>query len=161
MPSDDTWLNDEQQQLWRRWIRVTALMPAALNRELQADSGLSHQDFGVLVQLTDDPEGRVRVSDLARGLQWERSRLSHHLGRMARRGLVERQECPDDGRGAFIAVTAQGRAAIEQAAPGHVAFVRRTVFDHLDEQEVRVLDGVLQKMLTGLEAVAPDPCVKA
>ena len=107
-------------------------------------------DYEVLVHLTDSPEGRVRVTDLARLLQWERSRVSHHVTRMERRGLVERRECAEDGRGAFIAVTPAGRTAIEQAAPGHVAAVRRLVFDALDEDDVTSLSQAVDKMLSRL-----------
>src|SRR3954454_9231455 len=96
------WLTDTQQRVWRSWLAANALLPAALHRELQADAGLSLPDFDVLVRLTDSGEGRVRMSDLARALTWERSRLSHHVKRMERRGLVRREECPDDGRGAFV-----------------------------------------------------------
>lgn len=67
----------------------------------------------VLVQLTDVPEGRQRFLDLTQALEWEKSRMSHHVGRMAKRGLVTRQECPEDGRGAFVVITDEGRAATD------------------------------------------------
>jgi DNA-binding MarR family transcriptional regulator len=132
-----SWLSAKQQRVWRRWLAANAHLPAALHRELRAD-GLSLPDFEVLVQLTESPEGRVRVTDLARALSWEKSRASHHLTRMERRGLVRREECCDDGRGAFVALTTEGRTAIEQAAPGHVHTVRSLVFDDLTETEVEV-----------------------
>ncbi|WP_089300595.1 MarR family winged helix-turn-helix transcriptional regulator [Haloechinothrix alba] len=116
-----------------------ARLTARLHRDLQADSGLSLSDFDVLVQLTDRDDERARVLELAQALQWEKSRLSHHLARMERRGLVERQECPDDARGAFIALTAQGRRTIEQAAPQHVNTVRDLVFDQLTAEQVDTL----------------------
>src|SRR5512139_1414531 len=103
------WLTEAEQRVWRRWLAMNAELPAVLHRELQADSGLSLPDFEVLVQLTDTPEGRVRVSDLASALMWERSRLSHHIKRMEGRGLIVRQECAEDGRGAFVGVTPVGR----------------------------------------------------
>ena len=108
---------------------------------------MSMPDFEVLVHLTDSPEGRVRVTELARLLQWERSRVSHHVTRMERRGLVERTECAEDGRGAFVAITSAGRAAIEQAAPGHVRAVRRLMFDALNEEERAALAAVIDKLL--------------
>jgi len=145
------WLEEEEQLLWRRWLRVNALLPAALHRALQTESGLSLPDFDVLVQLTESPGGRVRVNDLARALHWERSRVSHHITRMERRSLVKREECADDGRGAFVVLTSQGRAAIQQAAPGHVQEVRRLMFDQLDEDEIDVLAGALGKILGFLE----------
>lgn len=157
MDSEVSWLSDSQQQVWRRWLRLTALLPATLHRELQAESGLSLPDFEVLVQLTDTPEGRVRVSDLARALHWERSRVSHHVARMARRGLVAREECPDDGRGAFVVVTQEGRGAIERAAPAHVRTVRRLVFDNLTEAETDALARVIGKVLPQLEEASAAP----
>ena len=158
MHTEAPWLTEKEQRLWRQWLRVNALLPARLHRELQADSGLSLPDFSVLVQLTDSPDGRVRVSDLARALHWERSRVSHHVTRMERRGLVKRAECVDDGRGAFVVLTAEGRAAIEKAAPGHVRAVRRLIFDLLTEGETDALAGALEKVLARLEgAPASEP----
>jgi DNA-binding MarR family transcriptional regulator len=158
MNAEGRWLSEKEQRLWRHWLRVNALLPATLHRELQADSGLSLPDFDVLVQLTDSLDGRVRVSDLARALHWERSRVSHHVTRMERRGLVKREECVDDGRGAFVVLAAEGRAAIEQAAPGHVRAVRRLIFDPLTEDETDALAGVLDKVLARLDgAPAAEP----
>lgn len=152
VPDDSPWLSADAQQLWRRWLRLNAELPVVLHRELQADAGLSLSDFEVLVKLTDAPEGRVRVTDLARELNWERSRVSHHVTRMERRGLVERSECRSDGRGAWVVLTDQGRAAIERAAPGHAATVRRLIFDTLTAQELKVMSGVIDKVLSRLPA---------
>lgn len=149
------WLTAEQQEIWRRWLRINAVLPAALHRELQTDAGLSLPDFDVLVQLTDSPEGRVRANDLARALHWERSRLSHHVTRMERRGLIRREECPDDRRGAFVVITPEGRAAIEQAAPGHVRAVRDLVFDALTDDELGSLGHITRKVLSRLESASP------
>ncbi|MEO5654048.1 MAG: MarR family transcriptional regulator [Marmoricola sp.] len=151
MTSESHWLSDTQQQVWRRWLATNALLPGALHRELQADAGLSLPDFHVLVQLTESPEARVRVTDLARTLTWERSRLSHHVTRMEKRGLVNREECPDDGRGAFVTLTAEGRATIERAAPAHALTVRSLVFDQLSEQEIDILGSALDKVLARLD----------
>ena len=104
-------------------------------------------DFEVLVHLTDSPEGRIRVTDLARLLQWERSRVSHHVTRMERRRLVQRVECAEDGRGAFVVITPQGRAAIEQAAPAHARAVRELVFDSLTDRELASLTAITDKVL--------------
>ena len=146
-----SWLTEHQQRVWRRWLAVNAQLPAALHRELQAHAGLSLPDFEVLVQVTESPEGRVRVTDLARALSWEKSRASHHLTRMERRGLVKREECRDDGRGAFVVLTPDGRTAIEHTAPGHVRTVRSLVFDDLTETEVETLNSALGKVLARLD----------
>ena len=143
------WLDDREQQAWRGYLAMQTELQAHLNRRLQTDAGLSLSDFAVLVTLTDT-DGRLRAGELAEALQWEKSRLSHHLARMQRRGLVERQECPDDARGAFIAVTADGRRAIERAAPPHVETVRELVFDALGPDDVdalaRISDAVLARI---------------
>ena len=132
-------------------MTLNAQLSATLQRELQDDAGLSTQDYEVLVHLTDDPEGRMRVTDLARLMQWERSRVSHHVTRMERRRLVQRVECAEDGRGAFVLITPQGRAAIEQAAPGHVNTVRRLVFDVLSPEEVDSFGAIIEKALAQLD----------
>jgi len=147
MAKEPDWLDDREQCAWRSYVLLQSRLPARLNRELQADSELSLSDFEVLVRLTDAPAGQARVLELARVLQWEKSRLSHHLRRMEARGLVRRKSCSDDGRGAFAVVTGAGRRAIEQAAPGHVSAVRRLVFDALTDQEVDALRTIATKVL--------------
>jgi len=148
------WLSDTEQQTWRRWLALSAQLPALLHRELQHDSELSLPDFDVLVRLTDDDRGRERIAQLAEALQWERSRLSHHVTRMARRGLVEKEECLDDGRGSLVVLTDAGRAAIERAAPAHVRTVRRAFFDALSAQEVELLGELTEKVLARLRTAA-------
>ena len=151
MSSDVRWLTAEEERVWRRWITLNAQLSATLQRELQHDAGLSAPDYEVLVHLTDSPAGRVRVTDLARLLQWERSRVSHHVTRMESRRLVQRVECAEDGRGAFVVITPQGRAAIERAAPGHVNTVRRLVFDVLSPEEIDALAKIIDKTLAQLD----------
>ena len=121
------WLDDHQQRVWRLWLEVSTTLPAVLNRQLSRDSQLSVQDFEVLVRLSETDGGDMRVVALAEHMGWERSRLSHHLTRMEKRGLIERRVCCSDGRGAIIHLTDQGTAALQQAAPGHAALVRRVV----------------------------------
>ena len=157
MSSDFRWLTAEEQRVWRRWMTLNAQLSATLQRELQDDAGLSMQDYEVLVHLTDNSEGRMRVTDLARLMQWERSRVSHHVTRMERRRLVQRVECAEDGRGAFVVITPRGRAAIEQAAPGHVNTVRRLVFDALSTEEVDAFATIIEKALAQLDNPARPP----
>ena len=133
--ADPRWLDDRQQRAWRGYLAMQARLHAQLNRRLQADSGLSLSDFDVLVALSER-DGPLRVQELADQLQWEKSRLSHQLSRMERRGLVERQDCPDDARGALVVLGGAGRSAIEAAAPAHVEAVRSLVFDGLDAAQV-------------------------
>lgn len=93
----------------------------------------------------------LRSRELGREILWGRRRLSHHLRRMEQRGLVVREECLEDARGAMVRMTDAGRAAIEHAAPGHVASTRRHFFDHLSSEEVDLLTTVFDRVLTKLE----------
>jgi len=136
---------------------MTAQLQGRLNRQLQDAFGLSLADYDVLVRLTDTPQGRLRVYELAHDLQWEQSRLSHHLARMQRRGLVAREECTTDRRGAFIVLTGTGRRTIEEAAPAHVETVRKLVFDGLPVEHVAVLDSLSAHVLSRLEESVPTP----
>src|SRR4051812_376332 len=114
------WLDEDEQRAWRAFLRMHSQLAGRLNRQLQAESDLSLADYEVLVQLCGAPDRRLRPFELQGRLQWEQSRLSHHLTRMQRRGLVGRDECTDDGRGAYVVATEAGRGALEAAAPGHV-----------------------------------------
>jgi DNA-binding MarR family transcriptional regulator len=129
------WLTPDEQRAWRTYLRMSALLPAHLGRQLQRDSRLSLPEYEVLVQLSEADRHRLRPYQLCKALSWEQSRLSHQLSRMERRGLVAREGCEDDGRGAFVTLREAGAAAIESAAPGHVATVRGAIFSRLTEDE--------------------------
>jgi DNA-binding MarR family transcriptional regulator len=130
-----TWLTADEQRAWRTYVRMSSLLPAHLNRQLQRDSGLTLPEYQVLVQLSEAPGRLLRPYQICEALNWEQSRLSHQLTRMQRRGLVARQECEADGRGAFVALTPDGASAIDSAAPGHVAAVRQLIFARLSDDQ--------------------------
>lgn len=139
MSDDDQqvrWLDEREQRAWRGLMDLQAQLGAHLRRSLLRDSGLSDADYEVLVHLSEAPDERLRIFQLVRGLQWEKSRLSHQLRRMEQRELLERTECPTDGRGAFVALTATGREAIEAAAPLHVDEVRKHFIDRLTPEQL-------------------------
>ena len=146
------WLDNDELRAWRGLQVMQNQLSAALNRELVGRTGLSYVDYLVLAALTDRPDGRMRAFELGRELGWEKSRVSHHISRMSERGLVERQRCSADKRGAFVAVTKQGRKAIEAAAPEHVASVRRRFMSRLTPEQIRVLNEVSGTVLDGLAA---------
>lgn len=151
------WLTDDQQRAWRGLLQMGAQLDVRLNRELQQASGLSLADYDVLVLLTEAPDGRLRMFQLMAELQWEQSRLSHHIARMQRRGLVGREECPTDKRGAFVVLTGAGRDAIEQAAPGHVDTVRRLVFDGLSDEQIAMLESLVTRVLSRMDPAQAAP----
>ena len=146
------WLDDDEQHAWRAFVRMQARLAAELNRQLQATANLSLADYEVLVQLTDAAEERLRPYELQKALDWEQSRLSHHLSRMQRRDLVRREDCDDDGRGAYIVLTDAGRRAIISAAPDHVETVRHLFFDALKPAQVTALRRLATQVLDRLDA---------
>ncbi|HSZ41814.1 MAG TPA: MarR family transcriptional regulator [Trebonia sp.] len=144
------WLTADEQRAWRTYLRMSTLLPAQLNRQLQRDSGLSLPEYEVLVQLSEAPGRRLRPYQLCEALNWEQSRLSHQLTRMERRGLVAREECAADGRGAFVILRADGDAALQSAAPGHVAAVRQLIFDRLDDGQRAAFEDACAAILAAL-----------
>ena len=148
------WLTDEEQQAWRGLLRMTSQLNARANRQLLQEYGISLADYEVLVALSEAPEGQLRVFEVADALAWEQSRVSHQLARMQRRGLITREGCATDARGAFAVLTADGRAAIERAAPAHVEQVRQLVFDELSHEQVSALTEITTRVLDRLAETA-------
>lgn len=149
--SDGRWLDEREQAAWRSVVRGHSHLIAELSRRLATESRLSYQDYEVLVALTDQPDGRVRSFRLAEELAWEKSRLSHHVTRMAARGLVAKEPCGEDRRGSFVAITDEGRTAIAAAAPGHVAAVRELFIDRLNRTQLQTVARVADIVLDGLD----------
>ncbi|MCB0965570.1 MAG: MarR family transcriptional regulator [Ilumatobacter sp.] len=143
------WLTDDEGRTWRNFSLMQLQLFALLGRELTAD-GLSYPDYLVLANLSDRDGHRARPVELGRELGWEKSRVSHHIARMERRGLVERTPCPTDQRGWFVSMTDAGRAAIAAAAPGHVDVVRRHFIDLLTPAQLETLDTISTTVLAHL-----------
>ncbi|MEV4817060.1 MarR family winged helix-turn-helix transcriptional regulator [Micromonospora tulbaghiae] len=144
------WLDEQEDRAWRGYRRMRRLLDLELARELMQDAGLSEPDYDVLSDLSETPEQRLRLSELADRMLWSRSRLSHHISRMQQRGLVSREECATDGRGSVVVLTPAGRRAVEAAAPGHVAAVRRHLIDRLTPAEVAALGTLSQRVIDHL-----------
>jgi DNA-binding MarR family transcriptional regulator len=144
------WLDEREQRAWRGYNQMQRRLAKVLSQHLWRDSGLSAADYELLVPLSEAADDQLRARDLARMVDWEKSRLSHQLTRMQQRGLVERRGCSTDARGAFISLTAAGRAAIEGAAPQHVDAVRKHFVDLLTEDEIEVLTGITGRVLDRL-----------
>ena len=149
---DDAWLTPQQQQAWLAYMRLGLRLRYEMNRQLQEDDGLSLADYDVLVALGSAPDGRLQLTDLAATIGWERSRLSHHLQRMCARGLTSRQPSPRDGRATDAVLTPAGRAALQAAAPGHVALVRRLFFDGVEAPLLPALTQALEQSYAHLLA---------
>jgi DNA-binding MarR family transcriptional regulator len=135
-------LSERELLVWRSLLDTTTELRRLLSAELQRVE-LSPGDYAVLLALTEAPERTLRSSELADAIDWERSRLSHHLGRMERRGLIRRAECPGDSRGALVVLTEDGYAAIRRASGPHLRAVKRLFADALDERQLENLADVL------------------
>ncbi|WP_371572464.1 MarR family winged helix-turn-helix transcriptional regulator [Streptomyces sp. NBC_01314] len=151
MTDTPRWLTESEQHAWRSFVRLQEKLLGRLAREVQAECGLSQADYGVLVRLTEVPEGRQRLLELAKAVEWEKSRMSHHINRMTKRGLVAREEYADDARVAFVVVTPAGREALAAAAPRHVERVRRLFIDPLSPAELAMFAQISNLILEGLE----------
>jgi DNA-binding MarR family transcriptional regulator len=152
------WLDDRQARVWRAYLKVNQHLYGALEAQLLRDSGLSAADYTVLVPLSEAPAGVVRARELCAEIGWDRSRLSHQVARMEKRGLVNREDCAEDGRGLMVRLTAAGKNAIKGAAPRHAETVRRYVFDLLSDAETETLDAILHRVDARLtDDAAADP----
>jgi DNA-binding MarR family transcriptional regulator len=146
------WLSDREQRAWRGFLTAYARVEARLRRSLQQNAGLSDADYAVLVNVSEAPHGRLRIFQLGAALDWEKSRLSHQLRRMEARGLVTREGCDTDRRGAEVVLTRAGRSAIRCAAPQHVEDVRRWFLAPLSRAQLDALTDITETVLAHLDA---------
>lgn len=150
------WLSAEQQRAWRAYLEATRLLQETLDAQLQTDAGMPHAYYEILVRLSETPDRRLRMAELATGTQSSRSRVSHAVARLEERGWIRREPCPSDRRGQLAVLTDDGYAALAAAAPGHVARVRATVIDALSAEQLRALADASCTIAAAVRAVA-DP----
>lgn len=127
------WLSESEQRDWRSLLTMTTLLNEALDRDLRAEFDIGLGEYEILVHLSENPQRRIRMSDLAHATLSSRSKLTHQVGRMEARGWVAREKCLEDGRGQWAVLTDQGWELIVAAAPTHVESVRRHLLDVLGE----------------------------
>ncbi len=150
------WLDEEEQRTWRSFLAAIQLLADRLDRELQCDAGMPHGYYEILVRLSEAPDRRMRMSDLAERSLSSRSRLSHAIARLEQMGWVRREECPSDRRGAFAVLTDEGFGVLEKAAHGHVEGVRSHLFDQLTKQQVAQLRGISEALVSHLSGERDD-----
>ncbi|MEO8889249.1 MAG: MarR family transcriptional regulator [Jatrophihabitantaceae bacterium] len=150
------WLSDDEQRAWRAYRRMVLLVDAQVARELTRDSGLSMPDYQVLSTLSEAADHRQRLSELAFSMQWSASRLSHHVSRMEKRGLLTRADCDSDARGAFVVLTEHGFDAIKSAAPDHVTSVRLHLINRLTPEQLDALTEIGENAVAHFAESCPD-----
>lgn len=152
------WLDETEQRAWRALLGAHRLLMLRLDAELEAAQGMSVADYGVLVQLSEAPEGRMRMSELAELSQLSPSGLTRRLDALVTEGLVERVRCPTDRRGAFAVLTPEGKARLERAAPDHVAQVRQHFVQRLTRRQLVALADALEELSGCTKAGAASGC---
>jgi DNA-binding MarR family transcriptional regulator len=148
---DTRWLTREQLAAWVRLAAVLELLPTALDSQLRRDAELTHFDYQVLAMLSEAPGRTMRMTKLAASTTATLARLSHVVQRLETRGLLERGPCPGDRRATNARLTEAGWRKVQQAAPGHVSFVRDNVFDALAPEQVSQLADITTAILSRLD----------
>ena len=149
------WLTEPEERAWRGYRRMRALLDLQVNRDLNHDAGLSEPDYDVLSNVSEAPGRSMRMNELAARMLWTRTRVSHHVRRMERRGLVTRTACVGDARGAMVELTEAGWQAIVAAAPDHVRSVRDNLIDLLTPEQIDTLAEVAETVIDHLSEVSP------
>ncbi|WP_307798494.1 MarR family winged helix-turn-helix transcriptional regulator [Actinoplanes flavus] len=144
------WLTGAEPEAWMNLAQVLMMLPTALDQQLRQDAGIPHAYYQILATLSAEPGRAMRMTRLARLTGTTTTRLSHAVSNLEQRGWVVRQACPSDKRGQIAGLTEAGMAALRAAAPGHVAEVRRLVFDHLTAEDVARLRDITAKLVPPL-----------
>ncbi|MFF8847877.1 MarR family winged helix-turn-helix transcriptional regulator [Streptomyces sp. NPDC015127] len=145
----------EELRTWREFIETTEALRTMLAARLQDDTGLSPGDYAVLLALSEAEQGRLRSSELAVVIGWERSRLSHHLGRMERRELILRETSATDSRGADIVLAPAGATAFKAATVPHLRAVRELFIDALSPDQLAAACDIAAALRTHLDLRRP------
>ncbi len=145
------WLTPEEQRAWRAYIAAATLVEDALDRQLQQEAGMPHMYYSILATLSEAPERKLRMTDLAERLKITRSRLTYAVTRLEKDGLVRREDCRWDKRSSICALTDEGMAVLERAAPGHVETVRSLLFDRLSPEQVAQVEEIFTQITKGFQ----------
>jgi len=143
------WLDAQEQDVWREYLRASRLLESALDHDLQAH-GLQLTEYEILSMLSEQPQRRLRMSVIADLVVQSRSRLTHTAGRLESRGWVRREACEGDRRGVELVLTDTGFAEIVRMAPTHVASVRANVLDHLSREDLLALGRAMALISSGI-----------
>ena len=150
--TETRWLNDSEQQAWRKLAGVFLRLSPALDSQLQRDSELNHFDYLCLAMLSEADARTLRMSELAVRVNSSLSRLSHVVNKLEQRGWVERCPNADSRRVTMAKLTDNGYAVLEAAAPAHVETVRQLVFEGLSAEQVRQLEAIAAHIVARIEA---------
>jgi DNA-binding MarR family transcriptional regulator len=146
------WLDETEMAAWRAFLSTYHLLERRIEEQLKAAAGLTHPQYEILVRLSDAPEHRMRMTELARGVIASKSALTYQITQLEKAGLVERATCPSDDRGVLAVITEAGLRCLERVAPGHLDVVRTYLIDRLTRDELDVLTAALCRTEEALRA---------
>ncbi|XRQ11027.1 MarR family winged helix-turn-helix transcriptional regulator [Actinomadura welshii] len=158
--TDPRWLDAEEQETWRAFLWTSRLLNEVLDRQLQRDSGMPHAYYMILAMLSEAPGRALTMSELAEIVHSSPSRLSHAVNRLEEAGWVRRTKHPADRRTTIAELTAAGYDVLVEAAPGHVAEVRRRLFDPLTREQMLEFRRTLRTLLDALDPDHEAPCAQ-
>jgi len=144
-------LTSEELSAWRAFIEGSLSVHTHIDEDLKSASGMTLFDYHILVLLSEAPDGRLRMRDLAQRIAFAPSRLTYQATRMEQKGWIAREACEDDARGTFATITPAGRHALRRATSAHVRSIRAGFLDALDERDVADLERIFEKIQTASE----------
>ncbi|QNP68565.1 MarR family transcriptional regulator [Streptomyces roseirectus] len=150
------WLTPEERRAWLAYVEFSTHLADHLNRQLRRDAGMTHTDYVLLAILSESPDRKLTMSELAERLRITRSRLTHAVTRLQESGYVDREDCPHNRRTQLAVLTPDGMRLLEQVAPGHVEAVRQAVFDALTPDQVTQLAEIGEAVNTALHRIDAD-----
>jgi len=140
------WLDEEEMEAWQAFLRASIRLMERLDAELEGHR-VSLADYEILVHLSAEASGELRMTELAARTLVSRSGLTRRLDRLVDAGLVARRSCPTDRRGVYAVLTDAGRSRLEESAPTHVEGVRRHFISQLHGQDLRQLAASLNAVV--------------
>ncbi|MGP0585643.1 MarR family winged helix-turn-helix transcriptional regulator [Paenibacillus timonensis] len=147
-------LTEEEMRIWNLWKGSFKRIFGHVIKDLTEQTGLSEGDYGILDRLDLLGEGSLRQQELADSMDWDKSRLSHHLTRMEKRGLVERKPLDTD-RGVQVLLTAAGRSALVDARPVVSQGIRKYFLDQLAEEDIISITKLAERTKSGSSGNLP------
>ncbi|RFS86854.1 MarR family transcriptional regulator [Actinomadura pelletieri DSM 43383] len=150
--SEPRWLDAAQQRDWRAYVDGSVRLTEIMDRDLKTRHGLSVSEYEILVRLSEAPDRRLRMAELAENASQSRSRLSHTCSRLESKGLVKRDNCPNDKRGVYAHLTDEGFAALDRAARDHVETVRNYFIDIIDPHDLEAIGRAFSLVLKNLSS---------
>lgn len=154
--AEPRWLNRQEMEAWKAFLEASHLVERRVEHQLRERAGLSHPQYEILVRLADAPGGALRMTELAELVVTSKSGLTYQVAKLQEWGLVRRYRCPTDDRGVNAVITEEGRGKLQETAPEHVAVVRSSLIDLLDDTQKQAIAEGLDAVVRALRGAGVD-----